>query len=63
MLKEYAINKQVNISHLYTAFEVYYDSGFSFDGENLLRDGKAFLKACDLRIPGKHNIANFIDAL
>ena len=34
MLKEYAINKQVNIRHLYTAFEVYYDSGFSFDGES-----------------------------
>ena len=38
------------------------EKGFSFDGENLLRDGKAFLKASELRIPGKHNIANFLAA-
>lgn len=38
------------------------ESGFSFDGENLLRDGKAFLSAKDMRIPGKHNIANFLTA-
>ena len=36
--------------------------GFSFDGENLLCDGEAFISAKDLRIPGKHNIANVLTA-
>ena len=38
------------------------ECGFSFDGEHLLCDGKAFLDAREMRIPGKHNIANFLTA-
>ena len=38
------------------------ENGFSFDGENLLCDGKPFLSAKEIRIPGKHNIANLLTA-
>jgi len=39
------------------------ENGYSFDGENICKDGRPLLRADRLRIPGRHNIANFMAAL
>jgi len=36
--------------------------GFSFDGESILKDGEKLLRSSLLKIPGKHNVANFMTA-
>ena len=38
-------------------------SGYSFDGESILKNGAPLLKASELRIPGVHNVANFMAAM
>ena len=39
------------------------EKGYSFDGESICKDGKPVLRADRLRIPGRHNIANFMAAI
>lgn len=57
--RDFGTRAQSNVSFFSMSKQT---QGFSFDGENLLRDGRAFLKASELRIPGRHNIANFLAA-
>ena len=47
--------KFFSLSHL--------EQGYSYDGESICKDGKPVMSAGRLRIPGRHNIANFMAAL
>lgn len=52
-----ATGRVLTFSKTYQSADVY------FDGKDIYADGKKMLSACDIKIPGSHNIENYMTAI